>query len=43
MDIGEVGWGAWTGSIWLSGGQVAGFCECGNETSYSIKFREFLE
>ena len=29
--------GAWTGSIWLRIGQVAGTCDCGNERSGSIK------
>jgi hypothetical protein len=27
----EVGWGAWTGMIWLKIGQVVGSCECSNE------------
>ena len=26
---------AWTGSMWLGEGQVAGTCECGNEPSDS--------
>jgi len=33
----------WTGSSWLSKGQVAGTCECGNEPSGSIKCGEFLD
>jgi hypothetical protein len=43
MDLQEVGWGAWTGLIWLMIGQVAGCCECGNEPSGSIKREEFLD
>ena len=43
MDIQEVGWGAWTGLIWLRNGQVAGTCECGNEPAGSIKCGEFLD
>ena len=35
--------GAWTGSIWLRTGQVAGSCECGDEPADSIKCGEFLE
>jgi len=34
---------AWTGSIWLRQGEVAGICECGNEPSGSIKCGMFLE
>ena len=33
----------WTGFIWLSIGKVAGTCECGNDPSGSIKFREFID
>jgi hypothetical protein len=33
----------WTVLIWLRIGTVAGFCECGNEPSGSIKCGEFLE
>ena len=29
-DLQKVGWGAWTGLIWLKE-QVAGCCKCGNE------------
>jgi hypothetical protein len=34
---------AWTGSIWLRQGEMAGTCECGNEPSGSIKCGIFLE
>jgi len=34
---------AWTGSICLRQGEVAGSCECGNEPSGSIKCEIFLE
>ena len=34
---------AWTRSIWLGQGQVAGTCKCGNEPLGSIKCREFLD
>jgi hypothetical protein len=27
----------------LGKGQMAGFCKCGNETSGSIKYEEFLD
>ena len=40
MDLQDWDPGAWTESIWLSMGQVAGNCECTGET---IKSREFLE
>jgi hypothetical protein len=44
MDLQEVGWGAWTGLIWLRIGRGgAGSCECGNEPSGSIKRGEFLD
>jgi hypothetical protein len=33
----------WTGSIWLRKGQVAGTCECCNESSGSKKYGEFLD
>ena len=36
-DLQKMGWGAWTGLIWLKE-QVAGCCECGNERSCSIKY-----
>jgi hypothetical protein len=35
--------GAWTGLIWLVMGEVAGFFECGNEPSVSLKCREFRD
>ena len=34
---------AWTGSIWLRQGEVAGSCECGNEPSDFIKGGKFSE
>ena len=35
---------AWTGLVWLStGAGGGGCCECGNETSVSIKFGRFLD
>jgi len=37
------GVGMWTGSSWLRIGLVAGFCECGNEPSGSIKCGELLD
>jgi hypothetical protein len=43
MDLREVGWGAWTGSIWLRIGTDASSCEYGYEPSCSIKCGEFLE
>jgi hypothetical protein len=33
--------GAWTGLSWLRIGTGGGSCKCGNETSGSIKCREF--
>jgi hypothetical protein len=35
----------WHGLDWcgLEYGQMAGSCECGNETSGSIKYGEFLD
>jgi len=39
MDLQEVGWGAWTGLIWL---RMQTGCNCDNETSGSIKREEFL-
>jgi hypothetical protein len=32
-----------TGPIWLRIGQVVGCCECGTESSVSIKCEEFLD
>jgi hypothetical protein len=43
MDIQEMGWGAWTGLIWLRIGTGGGTCDCGNEPSSSIKCGEFLD
>jgi hypothetical protein len=43
MDLREVGWGAWTGSIWLSAGMVVGCCKCGNKPSGFIKCGEFID
>jgi hypothetical protein len=43
MDLQEVGWGEWTGLIWLKIGRVVWACECGNETSGSIKCGEVLD
>jgi hypothetical protein len=44
IDLQEVGWGAWTGLIWLMiGTGGAGSCECGNEPSGTIKRGEFLD
>jgi hypothetical protein len=43
MDLREVGWVAWTGSIWLRIEQVAGFCEYGDEPAGSIKCGVFLK
>ena len=33
----------WDGEAWIYLAQVAGACECGNESSRSIKFGEFLD
>jgi hypothetical protein len=35
--------GAWTGLIWLKIGTGGGACKCGDETSGSIKYGEFLD
>jgi hypothetical protein len=43
LDCQKVGWGAWTGFMWLRKGQVAGSCDGGSESSGSIKCREFLD
>ena len=42
MDLQEVGWGAWTGLIWLGCGEVAGSCERSNEPLGFGKCKEFL-
>jgi len=39
MDLQEMGWGAWTGLIWV---RIRTGCMCGNETSDSTKCEEFL-
>jgi hypothetical protein len=39
----RLNWNTWIGLIWLRIGQVAGDCECGNEPSGSIKYREFID
>jgi hypothetical protein len=36
-------WGVWAGSSWLRLGTGGGDFECGNETSGSIKCREFFD
>jgi len=38
-----MGWGAWTGLIWLMIGTVEGYCKRGNEPSVFIKCWEFLD
>jgi hypothetical protein len=43
MDLRGVGWGAWTGSIWLRIGTGGELLECGYEPSGFIKCGEFLE
>jgi len=46
MGLQEVRWGGGGRGLDLSGpvyGQVAGTCECDNETSGSIKYGEFLD
>ena len=45
MDFQEVGWGPWTGLVWLRTGKGtggAGFCKCGYDPSASIKRGVFL-
>jgi hypothetical protein len=41
INLREVGWGAWTGSICLRIVTGGGFCEYGDEPSRSIKWGEF--
>jgi hypothetical protein len=41
-DLREVGWEAWTGSIWLTIVTARSY-DCGNEPSDSIKYGEFLD
>jgi hypothetical protein len=43
MDVQEVGWGAWTGLIWLRIGTRGSSCECGNEPLGLIKRGEFFD
>ena len=42
-DILEVEWGSWTDRSGSGQGRVAGSCQRGNEPSFSIKYREFLD
>jgi hypothetical protein len=43
MDLREVGWKAWTGSIWLRREIGGGACDCGNKPSGSTKCGEFVD
>ena len=43
MNLQEVGWDHGMDRSGSGQGQVAGSCECGNETPGFIKFGEFLE
>jgi hypothetical protein len=43
MDLQEVGWGMHWIELAHNRGQVANSCECGNESSVSIKYGEFLD
>jgi hypothetical protein len=38
MNLQEVGWGAWTGLIWLRIRVGVGSCKCGNKLSDSINW-----
>jgi len=38
MELQEVGCALWSGSSWLRIGTGVASCECGNETSGSMKF-----
>jgi hypothetical protein len=38
IDLGEIEWDVWAGSIWFRMGAVDGSCEHGNEPSGSIKW-----
>jgi hypothetical protein len=42
MNLQEVGWGAWTGLIWLRIGTGDGSFKCSNEPSGSIKCWDFF-
>jgi hypothetical protein len=35
IDLGEIGWGVWSGFSWLRIGAGWGYCECGAEHSGS--------
>jgi len=43
VNLKEVGWGAWTGLIWLRTGTGGGHCKRGNEPSGSIKCGDVLD
>jgi hypothetical protein len=43
MDLRDVGWGVWTGLIWLKIGPSSELCENGNEPSGSVKCSEIHE
>ena len=43
MDLQELGWWAWAGSIRHRTGTGGGHCKCGNEPPVSIKCEEFLD
>ena len=43
MDLQDVGCGVMDGSSWLRIGTGGDTCECGNESSGSIKCGEFLD
>jgi hypothetical protein len=42
MDLKELGWGMWTGFVWLRLAQVARFCVQVNETLGSTKCGEYV-
>jgi hypothetical protein len=42
IDLQEVEWGLWSGLNWLTIGQKASSCECGNEHLVSIKCSKIL-
>ena len=43
MDLQDLEWGHGLDCFGSGWGQVAGFCECGNEPSCSIKCGEFFD
>ena len=43
IELQELGWGAWTGLIWLRIGTGGGPCKSGNEPSGSIKCGVILD